>query len=477
MPVDYSKFKDIEDSDEEPIYATDNNARSANQKVKQLPKKAVDAIEEGARQIKGRTVHCFMEFEIDTQELKKYKDEIKSHVEKGPYRVIFEINQTEHAPKACENFRSLCTGERGTGVGQNKLHYKGRSVQYVLPKFCTQVGIPNEYSCFGTYLKDEKLKIPGVNFEESGVLCCGNHGPNTITCTFMVTLNRAEHLYGYNQIIGRVIRGMEFFRIIERLPTDNKEKCFLEKDVKSHWGGKPMASYTIVNCGEIMPDQLEKELAIADGDPYPEFPEDVSATADKEKLLETAIKIKEVGNTFFKKKEYGTALEKYVKSLRYIQPLWDKQHRREFEDDEPREWMGGSLRPKDRTDIVREHFTIKLNVVQVNLSLKNWKEAIMLADDVLVNLKGRNTKKGHGAYPNDPITVKALYRRARGYVGQSEEKGELKMYDEALEDLKQALFIDPDNEDLKAYKSKVEADVAAIDARAKHMCEKMVNAD
>lgn len=71
------------------------------------------------------------------------------------------------APKLCENFRSLCTGERGCGVGGRRLCYQGRPLDYILPRFCVQVAggecrrrcqasIPKEYSCWGRYLPDER---------------------------------------------------------------------------------------------------------------------------------------------------------------------------------------------------------------------------------------------------------------------------------------------------------------------------------
>merc|ERR1719387_931491 len=133
--------------------------------------------------------------------MKAFDDAPKILPERGPYRVIYKLDQTQHAPKASENFRSLCTGERGVGVGGKKLHYKGLTIDYVLPKFCIQMGLKNEHSCFGQYLEDEKLHIKGVSFSESGILCAGNHGPNTISTTFMVTLLPCTHLDGYNQIL------------------------------------------------------------------------------------------------------------------------------------------------------------------------------------------------------------------------------------------------------------------------------------
>ena len=57
---------------------------------------------------------------------------------KAQGRVIFELFNSI-TPKCAENFRCLCTGEKGKGRAGKQLHFKGSSFHRIIPGFMCQV--------------------------------------------------------------------------------------------------------------------------------------------------------------------------------------------------------------------------------------------------------------------------------------------------------------------------------------------------
>lgn len=54
-------------------------------------------------------------------------------------RVVIELRK-DVAPRTVENFRSLCTGERGIGSSGKRLHFKGCAFHRIIPGFMCQGG-------------------------------------------------------------------------------------------------------------------------------------------------------------------------------------------------------------------------------------------------------------------------------------------------------------------------------------------------
>ena len=53
-------------------------------------------------------------------------------------RITFEL-YNDVVPKTAENFRCLCTGEKGTGKSGKPLHFKGSKFHRIIPNFMLQV--------------------------------------------------------------------------------------------------------------------------------------------------------------------------------------------------------------------------------------------------------------------------------------------------------------------------------------------------
>lgn len=145
---------------------------------------------------------------------------------------------TKKVPKTAENFRAICTGEKGTD-----LHYKGNFFHRVIKGFMAQGGdITNQNgtggnSIYGNKFDDEQIWFPHTH---GGVLSMANSGPNTNGSQFFICFTTTPHLDEKHTIFGRIIHNYNIVEIVESNPSGSQDK--------------PLKTVTIADCGELKGD-------------------------------------------------------------------------------------------------------------------------------------------------------------------------------------------------------------------------------
>ncbi|KAF6023814.1 PPIL6 [Bugula neritina] len=168
-------------------------------------------------------VHCYLSISIDNEPAGELVIELYS----------------DKVPKTCENFRALCTGEKGTSEQTDyPLNYQSSLLHRIVPKGWVQGGDlwpPHKgnggESIYGSVFEDESFVIP---HNARGVVGMASKGRHTNGSQFYICLQPTPWMDTKYVAFGQIVEGTETLEKIEQVQTFNE---------------RPMKDIKITECG------------------------------------------------------------------------------------------------------------------------------------------------------------------------------------------------------------------------------------